>query len=286
MKLIIVTGLSGSGKSTALHVLEDLGYYCVDNLPASLLPALAKEMVEQAELNYQQVAVGIDARNPPADLEQFVRIRHDLRESGILVEIFFFDADTPTLLQRFSETRRKHPLTSRGLLLPEAIAKERQLLEPLRASAQLCFDTTHTHQHQLRDLIVDRVGRRMGDVLSILFISFGYKHGIPADADYVFDLRCLPNPHWEPHLRPLTGHDRAVVNFLEKSPLVEVMYQVLESFIASWIPHFEADNRSYLTIALGCTGGQHRSVYVTERLGRHFRAQRPNVQIRHRELHS
>lgn len=284
MKLIIVTGLSGSGKSTALHVLEDLGYYCVDNLPVSLLPALAKEMVEQPELDYQRVAVGIDARNPPADLEQFSRIRHDLRDAGVLVEIFFLDADTPTLLKRFSETRRKHPLTNRGFFLPEAIGKERKLLEPFRASAQLCFDTTRTHQHQLRDLIVDRVGRRIGEALSILFVSFGYKHGIPADTDYLFDLRCLPNPHWEPHLRPLTGHDQAVVEFLEKNPLVEEMYQSIKGFIETWLPRFEANNRSYLTIALGCTGGQHRSVYFTERLGRYFCSQRPNVQIRHREL--
>ncbi|CAK0775112.1 RNase adaptor protein RapZ [Gammaproteobacteria bacterium] len=284
MKLIIVSGLSGSGKSTALHVLEDLGYYCVDNLPVSLLPALANEMLEQRKPDYQRVAAGIDARNPPADLEQFPQICNSLREAGVLVEVFFLDADTGTLLKRFSETRRKHPLTTQTLLLPEAIVQERRLLEPLRAAAQLCFDTTLTHQHQLRDLLVNRIGRRMGESLSILFVSFGYKRGIPADADYLFDLRCLPNPHWEPHLRPLTGHDRAVAEFLEKSPLVEEMYQTLERFIDAWIPRFEANNRSYLTIALGCTGGQHRSVYFVERLGQHFRSQRPNVQIRHREL--
>jgi UPF0042 nucleotide-binding protein len=200
------------------------------------------------------------------------------------VEIFFLDADTPTLLKRFSETRRKHPLTGPDLSLAEAIGRERELLEPLRSAAQLCIDTTHTNQHQLRDLIVERIGRRTSGVLSILFISFGYKHGIPADADYLFDLRCLPNPHWEPHLRPLTGRDPAVVEFLERSLLVEEMYQVLKDFLEVWIPRFEADNRSYLTVALGCTGGQHRSVYFTERLGRYFCSQRPNVLIRHREL--
>jgi len=284
MKLIIITGLSGSGKSTALHVLEDLNYYCVDNLPVSLLPALEKEIVEQCKPEYQKVAVGIDARNPLADLKQFSYVCQALGESGVTVEIFFFDADTPTLLNRFSETRRKHPLTSSGLSLPEAIAQERELLKPLRATAQICFDTTRTNQHQLRDLIVTRIGQRRSPTLSILFLSFGYKHGIPLDADYLFDLRCLPNPYWESHLRPLTGNDQAVVNFMENSPLVEEMYQSLINFLRTWIPHFAANNRSYLTIALGCTGGQHRSVYFAERLGNYFRDLWPNIQIRHREL--
>lgn len=284
MKLIIITGISGSGKSTALHVLEDLGYYCVDNLPASLLPALIEDMLNQHKPDYQKVAVGIDARNPTADLDQFAQICNNLGASGIVVELLFLDADTPTLLKRFSETRRRHPLSNRGLALIEAITQEKKILEPLRASATLCIDTTHTHQHQLRDLIVDRVGRRIGEVLAILFISFGYKHGIPHDADYIFDLRCLPNPHWEPHLRPLTGKSQEVAKFLEKNPLVEEMYQMLEKFISIWAPRFEANNRAYLTIALGCTGGQHRSVYFAERLGNYFSSQRPNVQIRHREL--
>lgn len=284
MKLIIVTGLSGSGKSTALHVLEDLNYYCVDNLPVSLLPALEKEIVEQCNPEYQKVAVGIDARNPPADLKQFSKICQALGESGVTVEIFFLDADTPTLLKRFSETRRKHPLTSSGLSLSEAIIHERELLKPIRAAAQICFDTTRTHQHQLRDLIVSRIGQGSKPSLSILFISFGYKNGIPLDTDYLFDLRCLPNPYWEAHLRHLTGNDPEVVNFMETSPLVAEMYQSLINFIQIWIPHFAANNRSYLTIALGCTGGQHRSVYFAERLGNYFRAFWPNVQTRHREL--
>lgn len=283
MKLIIVTGLSGSGKTTALHILEDLNYYCVDNLPVSLLPALEKEIVEQCNPEYQQVAVGIDARNPPADLQQFANIYHALGELGVTVEIFFFDADTPTLLKRFSETRRKHPLTHYGLSLPEAIARERELLKPLRVAAQICFDTTRTHQHQLRDLIVARIGGHE-QTLSILFLSFGYKHGIPLDADYLFDLRCLPNPYWELHLRNLTGNDPAVINFMERSPLVEEMYQSLHKFIQDWVPRFAENNRSYLTIGLGCTGGQHRSVYFAERLGNYFRAEWGNIQIRHREL--
>ena len=284
MKLVIVSGLSGAGKTTALHVLEDLGYYCVDNLPVSLLPALSQEMLDQQKPEYQQVAVGIDARNPPSDLEKFPQMYRDLYKAGIAVEVFFLDAETATLLKRFSETRRKHPLTTQGLFLSDAIAQERQLLEPLRAVAQLCLETTQIYQHQLRDLIVQRVGRRAGEGLSILLVSFGYKRGIPIDADYIFDLRCLPNPHWEAHLRSLTGHDRLVVEFLESHPLVEEMYQSVVHFFTTWLPRFEANNRAYLTIALGCTGGQHRSVYFVERLGRHLRIQRPNVQIRHREL--
>jgi len=290
MKLIIVSGLSGSGKSTALHILEDLGYYSVDNLPVRLLPALAKELLGQGKPNYQHVAAGIDARNPPSDLEQFQDIIGDLNTSGVQVEVLFLEAESTTLIKRFSETRRKHPLTSVGVLgltLQDAIERERKVLEPLRAMAHLCLDTTRTHQHQLRDLLKHKVDQtNVGSHgLSILFTSFGYKNGIPADADYLFDLRCLPNPHWESHLRTLTGRDPEVAAFLEKNSLVEEMYQSLKKFIEAWIPRFEADNRVYLTIALGCTGGQHRSVYLVERLVRHFRTNRPDVQMRHRELH-
>ncbi len=284
MKLLIVSGLSGSGKTTALHVLEDLGYYCVDNIPVGLLPDLAREMMNHGAEDYQRVAVGIDARNPPTDLRQFSIIRRQLIQAAVQLEIFFLDADTPTLLKRFSETRRKHPLTSGSVPLGEAIAKERILLEPLRSAAQLCLDTTRVHQHQLRDLLVERVGRRVEESLSLLFLSFGFKQGAPTDADFVFDLRCLPNPHWEPHLRSFTGRDPPVVDFLEGDPLVEEMYGTICGFLAHWIPRFEANNRSYLTVALGCTGGQHRSVYLVERLTRHFRAQRSNVLMRHREL--
>ncbi len=284
MKLIIVSGLSGAGKSTALNVLEDIGYYCVDNLPTSLLPAMSREMLEQGKTVYRRVAVGVDARNTSSDLAQFTRVCRDLREAGVAVEVFFLEADNAVLLKRFSETRRKHPLTSHGLILSDAIASERKLLEPLRALADLCFDTTLSHHHELRKQVVDRVSRRVGDGLLVVFVSFGFKQGIPTDADYLFDLRCLPNPFWDPALRHLTGHDPQVIAFLEGNPLVEEMYQTLAGFIARWLPRFEANNRAYLTIALGCTGGQHRSVYFAERLGRHFCTERENVQVRHREL--
>jgi UPF0042 nucleotide-binding protein len=284
MQIIVVSGLSGSGKTTALHVLEDLGYYCVDNLPVGLLPAFAHEMEADVRSPEVGAAVGIDARNPADELERLPDTIARLGTSGVSCQILFLDADDATLLKRFSETRRKHPLSGPDTPLADAIRRERGLLEPLSASADLRFDTTHTTLHQLRDLVLERVrGQRSGG-LSVLFQSFGYKHGIPTDADFVFDLRCLPNPHWEPHLRPYSGKDAPVARFLEKEPLVEAMFDHISGFLEAWIPRFEADNRSYLTVALGCTGGQHRSVYLAERLARHFQQRRPNVLTRHREL--
>ena len=283
MKLIIVSGLSGSGKSVALHTLEDLGYYCIDNLPAGLLSALALEL-QLAAKPVQNVAVGIDARNLPQSLQQFNEILDELKTQGISNEILFITCDSPTLIKRYSETRRRHPLSNEHVSLAEAVDLERQLLEPIARRADLFIDTSQTTIHQLRDLVHQRVERREESRLSLMFQSFGFKHGIPSDADFVFDVRCLPNPHWQPELRPLTGRDEAVANYLDGDEQVTAMTKNLSEFLETWIPAFEADKRSYLTVAIGCTGGQHRSVYLAERLAKHFEESYPNVTTRHREL--
>lgn len=284
MKLTIISGLSGSGKSVALHVLEDLGYYSIDNLPIGLLPAFADQVIATPDSGFSDFAVGIDARNLNKDLERFPDILHSLRERGVACELLFLVANDTTLLKRFSETRRKHPLTSESLPLEEAIQAERRLLEPLIDSADLVLDTSSTNVHQLRDLVRERLAGAARGKLSLLFESFGYKHGLPVDADFVFDVRCVPNPHWEPELRALTGRDAEVVRYLERQSQVEAMYVDLRRFLENWIPCFEADNRTYMTVAVGCTGGQHRSVYFVERLAEHFRALTDNILVRHREL--
>ncbi|HSH28805.1 MAG TPA: RNase adapter RapZ [Thiohalobacter sp.] len=281
MKLIIVSGLSGSGKSVALSTLEDLGYYCVDNLPLALLEPLARELTAARQT---RAAVGIDARNHRQDLARFRDILTGLEARDIRTEIIFLQASDETLLKRFSETRRKHPLTSADTTLADAIRGERNLLEPIASSATLHIDTTHTNLHQLRDLVQERLSDTRPDALSLLFKSFGYKHGLPDDADFVFDVRCLPNPHWIQGLRPLTGRDQAVIAYLEDQPPVAAMFQELCRFLNDWLPAFEKENRRYLTVALGCTGGQHRSVYMAERLGKHFAGRYPSVLVRHREL--
>ncbi|HID49993.1 MAG TPA: RNase adapter RapZ [Chromatiales bacterium] len=284
MKLIIISGLSGSGKSIALHVLEDLGYYCIDNLPIGMLPALADQLQSDRQNSYDHVAVGIDARNLAQDLQKFPAILRDLKASGRTCEVFFLEADDATLLKRFSETRRRHPLSGDEVPLNEAILQERSLLEPIIRHADLIIDTSQTNVHQLRDLIRRRVASVEHTGLSILFESFGYKHGVPVNADFVFDIRCIPNPHWVPELRGLTGLDREVRDYLEQYDDVEKMYEDICRFLDTWIPRFEADNRSYMTIAIGCTGGQHRSVYLVDRLTAYFNARREGILSQHREL--
>lgn len=284
MRLFIISGLSGSGKSIALQVLEDLGAYCIDNLPVALLPAFAAQMPTTLNANYECAAVGIDARNLMHDFGQFPEMLNNIKSQGIECEIVFLEADHNTLLKRFSETRRKHPLTSRNMPLTEAIKSERDMLKPISENANWRIDTSRTNIHQLRDLIRERVGKRPTQALSLLFVSFGYKHGVPADADFVFDVRCLPNPHWEPELRACTGQDPQVVGYLEKQLHVNEMFGELKNFLETWLPRFEADNRNYMTVAIGCTGGQHRSVYLAERLANHFRESWTNVLTRHREL--
>lgn len=283
MKLLIVSGLSGSGKSVALHTLEDLGYYCIDNLPAGLLGALASEL-DQATHPVDKVAVGIDARNLPNALQHFSKVQDGLQHSGIDSEILFLTCDDDILIKRFSETRRRHPLSSDEVTLAEAVQRERKLLEPIAARADLTIDTSQTNVHELRELISKRVRADDDAGLSLLFQSFGYKHGVPADADFVFDVRFLPNPHWQPTLRALTGRDAAVIDYLQGDTQVMRVLGELDGFLANWLPAFEADNRSYLTVAVGCTGGQHRSVFIIERLAESFRTRYPSVATFHREL--
>ncbi|WP_045224289.1 RNase adapter RapZ [Methyloterricola oryzae] len=284
MKLVIVSGLSGSGKSIALETLEDCGYYCIDNLPVALLESFVRQAMLTDQGTFQKTALGIDARNQSASLSQFPATRAMVAASGIDCELLFLQAEPFALLKRFSETRRKHPLTDATHSLSEAIELEWQLLEPVSQQADLLLDTTYTNVHQLRQLIRDRVGAREKRLMSLYFQSFGFKNGIPLDTDFVFDARCLPNPHWEPALRSKTGKDSEVIEFLSKNQDVCEYQDYLTSFLEKWVPRFEAENRSYLTIAVGCTGGQHRSVYLIEQLARHFRASPYDILVRHREL--
>lgn len=284
MKLVVISGVSGSGKSTALHVLEDQDYYCVDNLPVGLLPEFAAKVHALPGELGELVAVGIDARNPASDLAHFPTILELLKAENVNCEIIYLDADNDILLKRFSETRRKHPLSDDERPLLEAIHHERMLLEPISSRADLYADTSRSNVHQLRDLIRERVQKTAQAGLSVLFQSFGYKHGIPTDSDFVFDARFLPNPHWEVNLRALTGLDQPVANFLADQQLVNTFFEQIQTLMSDLIPCFEADNRSYLTVSIGCTGGQHRSVYLIERLGRYFQQQSLNTIIRHRDL--
>lgn len=285
MKLVIVSGLSGSGKSVALHTLEDEDFYCIDNLQMGLLPAFGEQLLSPGLKLYDKAAVGIDARSGVDDLARFPKIVDGIKDSGLEVEIIFLQADIDVLITRFSETRRKHPLTRKGMPLLEAIHLERSLLEGIASRADLNIDTSRTNVHQLRGLIRERMRTSANASLSLLFQSFGYKHGVPLDSDYVFDARCLPNPHWEVNLRDLTGHNKTVVEYLRGFAEVEQFFVTVRDFLTRWIPCFEAENRSYLSISIGCTGGRHRSVYLVERLANHFRESRfENVAVRHREL--
>jgi len=282
--LIIVSGISGAGKSSVLNALEDLGFYCIDNLPANLLPAFAHEMLRGTESPAPDAAVGIDARNAASDLSEFPTLLEEIAAAGIEYRIIFLEADDAVVITRFSETRRRHPLTRDSVSLVEAIRRERQLLQPLASRADLCIDTSRTNIHQLRELVRDRIGKNDTGSMSILFQSFGYKNGIPVDADFVFDVRCLPNPHWDPQLRSYTGRDPEIAKFLNGESSVEQMYADITGFLDRWIPAFEADNRSYMTVAIGCTGGQHRSVYFVERLSAYYGDRQAQVLTRHREL--
>jgi UPF0042 nucleotide-binding protein len=283
MRLIIISGRSGSGKSTALHQLEDEGYYCIDNLPVALLPSLVREASREQFQHFQGTAVCIDARNARKDLENFTAIFDALPDS-VDTQILFLDAQDATLIKRFSETRRRHPLSSEITSLAEAIAKERQLLETIAGSASLSLDTSQMTIYELRDTIKQRLLGTTTGTMSILVQSFGFKRGVPADADLVFDVRMLPNPHWVKDLRPQNGLDEEVQTFLESQPLTAELYQDICHYLDRWLPRYRDSNRSYITVALGCTGGQHRSVYLADQLFQHYREQFPNIQIRHREL--
>ncbi|SDR74820.1 UPF0042 nucleotide-binding protein [Halopseudomonas litoralis] len=283
MRLVVVSGRSGSGKSTALHLLEDSGFYCIDNLPAGLLPELARQ-ANNTDLSLPKVAISIDARNLPSDLQRFPELLKQVRDAGIHCDVLFLAATDEVLIKRFSETRRKHPLTDGNLSLGEAIAAELKLLEPIIDLASLKIDTSHLTLYQLRDLLKQRLLSTQNNSPSILIQSFGFKRGVPVDADLVFDVRCLPNPYWKPDLRPFSGKDQQIRDYLDAEPDVQDMYQDIHHFLQKWLPRYAAGERSYMSIGIGCTGGHHRSVYIAERLVRELSAESPNLLIRHRDL--
>lgn len=277
MQLYLISGLSGSGKSIALKVLEDNGCYCVDNLPVEMLSTLTTHL-EQA--GYKRIAVSIDVRSGNS-VQQLPQQIAQLKLRGIDLHLLFLDAQTDTLVKRYSESRRRHPLSDDKLTLPECVQQERELLAGI-ASIGHRIDTSDLRANALQSWVKDFINADRAN-LTLLFQSFGFKHGVPLDADLVFDVRCLPNPHYDPLLRPLTGCDAPVIDFLENTADAQKMYADIRKFVADWLPCFIADNRSYLTVAIGCTGGQHRSVYFAEKLARHFEGQQ-QVLLRHREL--
>ncbi|HEY7754397.1 MAG TPA: RNase adapter RapZ [Steroidobacteraceae bacterium] len=283
-RLVVVSGLSGSGKSVALNMLEDLGWYCIDNIPAGLVRAVVEHSVRTGEALYRRLAVGLDARNRTDDLAAVPGLLEDLSRTGLRCEVVYLHADDEVLLRRYAETHRRHPLAGADRSLADAIAEERRLLHPLADRSDLVIDTSRMSVHELRDLIGRRIESQEPARLSILLESFGFKHGVPGDADFVFDTRALPNPYWEPALKPLTGRDGPVIAFLEASPRVHRMAEDLVVFLENRLPEYEAANRGYLTVAIGCTGGQHRSVYLVERLAAHFRPRYPNLLVRHNAL--
>ncbi len=275
-QLIIVTGLSGSGKSIALRALEDSGYYCIDNLPATMLPSLSEHLTT---VNHNLVAISIDSRSAAIEtLPSYIEL---LKSQNVDTRVLFLESNVETLVKRFSETRRKHPLSKDTTTLAESIAFERDLLGNLGSLGHV-IDTSNLSANTLRGWVKDVVsGEHAG--LTLLFTSFGFKHGIPLDADFVFDVRCLPNPHYDPNLRELTGKDEQIKAYLEVHDSVQEMLSDIRAYVEKWLPCFIMDNRGYLTVAIGCTGGQHRSVYMVEQLSQYFQSQQ-KVLTRHREL--
>jgi UPF0042 nucleotide-binding protein len=282
--LIIVSGMSGSGKSVALNTLEDLGFYCVDNLPAELLPDFVRN-VTRDEGAPEKLAVGIDVRNRNTDLSNIPEWLSAVGALGLDPRLVFFDTADAVLLKRYADTRRRHPLSHLGLALADAISLERQVLKPLRQIADAVIDTSVLNVHQLRRQVITQFGMTTDDSLSLLFESFAYRRGVPPDADFVFDARVLPNPHWDPQLRPLSGRDDLVRAFLETQPDVLTYVAQIQQFLDSWLPRLRSDTRSYVTVAFGCTGGRHRSVYLAETLAEHCRSKDwGEVAVFHREL--
>jgi len=278
--LLIVSGRSGSGKSSALNILEDLGFYCIDNLPLSLLPALVQHLEQKSDLH--KIGVGVDVRSLPDDLKQFDNVINQIDALGIQTDTLFLDARDDVLIARFSATRRKHPLSNPYTSLKEAIKKEGELLDPVATRASFYLDTSTLNVHELQQILALRLSHE--NRVTIFLESFGYKHGVPLDADFVFDVRCLPNPHWQSSLRELTGQQQPIKDFLTGHPDVESLFHDISEFLLKWLPRLSADHRHYLTVAIGCTGGQHRSVYMVERLQESLRAVLPHIQTLHREL--
>lgn len=285
MRLVFVSGLSGAGKTIALKQYEDLGYYCIDNIPLDLIATLIDHALRSDDMRYRKLALGIDARATPSEIANFHRYYDTLGPKGVDAAVTFLIADSDTLLRRYNETRRKHPLSGPDTSLYEAIHRERQLLKPIADLADLPIDTTHLNLHELRQLILARQpGDAAAERMTVQLLSFGYKNGIPGDADFIFDARVLRNPHWVAELRPLTGLDAEVARFLESDSLTNEWYSDVCSYLLRWLPQFQAQDRAYVTVAIGCTGGQHRSTYLVERLGRALRERFHSVVVKHREL--
>jgi len=283
-RLVVVSGRSGSGKTSALNILEDVGFDCIDNLPPSLLPDLIKQLNSERINDDLRLAVGIDARNLVGDLNKLPDILAGLEASGIEVSVIFLQARRNDLIRRYSETRRKHPLSSGTVSLPEAIDLEAKILSPILNISDRNIDTSGLSLHQLRDLVKNTIVPNSPGHMAILFESFGFKKGLPDASDFIFDVRCLPNPYWKQELRSLTGYDEDVIEFLESQVDVAAMLSDIIGFLTRWIPKFQANNRSYLTISIGCTGGQHRSVYIANRLQEYFSKEHSLVQVVHKEL--
>jgi len=285
MRLTIISGLSGSGKSVALHTFEDEGFYCIDNLPSTLLPALIKEVIESADRNFERIAIGIDARSDASSIAAFPELITELRTYDWLdVDILFLETNRNSLIKRFSETRRKHPLSTSHVPLDVAIERETEVLAAIKSEADRIIDTSSLNLHQLREVIRHQVIETDSDGPAMLFQSFGFKHGAPHNTDFVFDVRCLPNPHWDPTQRARTGQEQPVIEFLQQHENVEQMYTDIRDFLSRWLPSFRDENRAYLTVSIGCTGGRHRSVYLAERLAAHFDNNTGHVSIKHREI--
>jgi RNase adapter protein RapZ len=284
MRLVVISGVSGSGKSVALHFLEDLGFYCIDNIPVALLRSFVDEIVTRSDPAFANVGIGLDARSRPSDIAAVPALVQQLRADGITCEVIFLQTDNKVLLSRFSETRRKHPLTDKDTGLEEAITKERALLAPIINTAELVIDTTAMTVYELREQIRERVAPRTPGSVSILIESFGYKNGLPPNADFVFDVRCLPNPYWELSLRRLNGKDQPVKAFLDAAPAVQEMIDDIVEFLHKWIPRYQESQRSYLTVAIGCTGGMHRSVYVAEAIAARLGGASHAIRTHHNEL--
>ena len=285
MRILIITGLSGSGKSVALNTLEDDDFYCIDNLPVKLLPTFIDQCLDEESKRHEKIAIGIDARSGHEDIDSLIDIVQKLKGKEQQIEVLFFSAEINTLIKRFSETRRKHPLTNHDTPLIKAIHLEQEILSQIADFADLTIDTTKTNVRQLRTLINEVVIKKLSAGLTIVLQSFGFKHGIPNDSDFMFDIRCLPNPYWQPNLRQLSGKDTAVRSYLGQYKEVDEMINSIIEFMEKWIPLFEQEDRSYLTISIGCTGGHHRSVYCINQIA-HILGKKVDqtITVRHREF--